>query len=238
MLSLGSASHPPPRRLNTNRTLKREGSTIEGHDTTEEVPPKTERAAAPSSDTPRLHKKPEADTTPRAAGKCCALFERCPKGNHSVLNLTRATPRDPKAPRPRSPRPAQSSAHSRTRGRRFLGRWRRGHPPAAPAQAALSLGRLPTAIGDRGGQAAFNTERSTSRPARPTATASSTKRRAAPRRATRPRAMHEPCHALSAGESDLKVAEPVPNGPQVSTGPSVGRGHTRSWSHSTLVERR
>ena len=149
MLSLGSASHPPPRRLNTNRTLKREGSTIEGLDTTEEVPPKTERAAAPSSDTPRLHKKPEPDTTPRAAGKCCALFERCPKGNHSVLNLTRATPRDPKAPRPRSPRPAQSSAHSRTRGRRFLGRWHRGHPPAAPAQAALSLGRLPTAIGSR-----------------------------------------------------------------------------------------
>jgi len=165
MLSLGSASHPPPRRLNTNRTLKREGSTIEGHGTTEEVPPKTERAAEPSSDTPRLQKKPEADTTPRAAGKCCALFERCPKGNHSVLNLTRAIPRDPKAPRPRSPRPAQSSAHSRTRGRRFLGRWHRGHPPAAPAQAALSLGRLPTAIGDRGGQAAFNTERSTSRPA-------------------------------------------------------------------------
>ena len=105
---------------------------------TEEAPPRTDGAAEPSSGATM-----GSDSTPRAA---------------SVLRTDRKVPRG----KPFRPQP-DSRLHSTTIDRGALAtsgaikrpqphevaaysRWHRGQPPAAPAQAALSSGTLPTAL--------------------------------------------------------------------------------------------
>ena len=126
-----------------------------------------------------VERSPQKQPTPRLAPQvCCALIERCPVGNHSVLRSARADARIETRPRSHLWR---TQAPTTARGRRVSG-WHRVQPPAAPAQAALSnRGRLHAAPRCRG-QAA-NLESSASRPVRPTVLASSLILRTTPRRA-------------------------------------------------------
>lgn len=126
-----------------------------------------------------VERSPQKQPAPRLAPQvCCALIERCPVGNHSVLRSARADAQVETRPRSHLWR---TQAPTTARGRRVSG-WHRVQPPAAPAQAALSnRGRLHAAPRCRG-QAA-NLESSASRPVRPTVLASSLILRTTPRRA-------------------------------------------------------
>ena len=189
MLSLGSASHPPTRPLKRSRPRKRKllnhQAPLQRQRRCHREP--TERPSRRAT----LNASKSGESTPRLAPhKCCALSRKVPRGK-------------PFRPQPDS-RKCRETRKPQGRARHV---WRNQAPTAAREVAAstadgteatrqlrphrlhcLSAGCRPRS--DRGGKAAVKTERSTSRPARPTAPASSTKHRPQPRRATHARHTH------------------------------------------------